>query len=223
MKKILTIIALAICSMTMMAADLHVGDLYYNIIPIEGGYAAEIVYDQSYKNLDSIEIPNYITYQGLDLPIIIGNGAFSGCKKLAGVYIPNTVIGIMKDAFYGTALYDNSANWQNGALTIDGCLIQASEYIPENYTIDNGVRLIADLAFYSCMLLKTVTIPNSVTWIGNRAFFFFNFGDYLHASIRFDGTKKQWNNINKDEYWVEDRDEVDITIHCKNGKIKFMY
>ena len=166
MKKILTIIALAICTMTMMAQDLHVGDLYYNIIPIEGGYAAKIVPHRSYKRLESIAIPEYITYQGLDLPIIIGNGVFSGCKKLAYVYIPYGVIGIGYDAFDGTALYNNPDNWQNGALCIDSCLIEASKYIPEEYTINDGVRLIAHCAFDGCESLKTVTIPNSVTSIG---------------------------------------------------------
>ena len=169
MKKILTIIALAICSMTMMAETLHVGDLYYEITAIEGGYAAVIVPHRSYKRLGSIEIPEYITYQGLELPIIIGNSAFYKCTKLAYVYIPYGVIGIGYDAFDGTALYNNPDNWQNGALCIDGCLIKASKYIPENYTIDNNddnVRLIAHCAFDGCESLKTVTIPNSVTSIG---------------------------------------------------------
>jgi hypothetical protein len=221
MKKILTIIALAICSMTMMAETLHVGDLYYDITAIEGGYAAKIVYDPSYTELDSIEIPNYITYRGLDLPIIIGANAFNQCTKLAYVLIPYSVIGIEYDAFWGTALYDNPANWDNGALTIDGCLIKASEYIPTNYRINNFVRLIADYAFHGCKSLKTVTIPNSVRWIGDAAFFFNGCNDHLLDSIRFDGTKKQWNWIKKNEYWLTVCDELDITIHCKIGKVKY--
>lgn len=221
MKKILTIIALAICSMTMVAADLHVGDLYYDITAIEGGYAAKIVPHQSYTNLDSIEIPDYITYRGLDLPIIIGEKAFHKCTKLAYVYISYGVIGIEYDAFYGTALYDNPANWHNGALTIDRCLIKASEYIPTDYQISNNVILIADDAFYGCKSLKTVTIPNSVRWIGDAAFYFDGCDDHLLDSIRFDGTKKQWNNINKDEYWVANCGMLDITIHCKIGKVKY--
>ena len=39
MKKTLTIIALAISAITMMAQDtLHIGDLYYEMIPDEAGY-----------------------------------------------------------------------------------------------------------------------------------------------------------------------------------------
>ena len=221
MKKILTIIALAICSMTMMAADLHVGDLYYNITAIEGGYAAKIVPHPSYTALDSIEIPNYITYRGLDLPIIIGEKAFHKCTKLAYIHISYGVIGIQYAAFWGTALYDNPANWDNGALTIDGCLIEASRYIPTDYHISNNVILIADYAFHGCKSLKTVTIPNSVRLIGYEAFFFDGCDDHLLASIRFEGTKKHWNWIKKDEYWLTVCDELDITIHCKNGKVKY--
>jgi hypothetical protein len=221
MKKILTIIALAICSMTMMAETLHVGDLYYDITAIEGGYAAKIVYDPSYTELDSIEIPNYITYRGLDLPIIIGKRAFNQCKKLAYVYIPYGVIGIEYGAFWGTALYDNPANWHNGALTIDGCLIKASRYIPTDYRINNFVRLIADHAFDGCRSLESVTIPSTVEHIGYHAFIFYGCDDHLLAAIRFEGTKKHWNWINKDEDWVADCDELDITIHCKIGKVKY--
>lgn len=219
MKKILTIITLAICSMTMMAETLHVGDLYYNIIPIEGGYAAVIVHRGGYKELTSVTIPEHITYQGVDLPIIIGDGAFNYCEKLADVYIPNTVIGIMKDAFYGTALYNNPDNWHNGALCIDSCLIKASSYIPEEYTINDGVRLIADYAFKGCSLLS-VTIPASVTHIGDYAF------EILEGNILwFSGTKKQWSKVHKDAYWNYDswgsgNSSSFRFVKCKNGKIK---
>lgn len=219
MKKILTIIALAICTMTMMAQDLHVGDLYYNIIPIEGGYAAKIVPHSSYLELTSVTIPEHITYQGVDLPIIIGDGAFKYCEKLADVYIPNTVIGIMKDAFNGTALYNDPANWENGALCIDSCLIKASKYIPEEYTINDGVRLIADYAFKGCSLLS-VTIPASVTHIGDYAF------EDLEGNILwFSGTKKQWSKVHKNECWNCNswNGNVFRFVKCKNGKIKLSY
>lgn len=214
MKKLLTIIALAICSMTMVAQELHVGDLYYDIIPIEGGYAAEIVYHRSYKRLDSIAIPEYITYQGLELPIIIGNGAFGGCKKLADVYIPNTVIRIGYSAFYGTALYNDPANWENGALCIDGCLIEASEYIPEIYTIYGGVRLIADYAFEGCRSsLKHITIPASVKSIGEGILRMSK-----SATIVFNGTMEQWQAIDKVSS-SSSSSGLATYVHCTDGQV----
>ena len=210
MKKILTIIALAICSMTMMAETLHVGDLYYNIIPIEEGYAAKIVYHRSYKRLDSIAIPEYITYQGLELPIIIGNSAFYKCTKLAYVYIPYGVIGIGYDAFDGTALYNNPDNWQNGALCIDGCLIEASKYIPEEYTINDGVRLIANYAFEHCTSLRHLSIPNSVKSFGYRAFYSCSL-----ETVVFNGTMEQWGIYNgsiSDNFFLP-------YIQCTDGQV----
>lgn len=212
MKKILTIIALAICSMTMMAADLHVGDLYYDITAIEGGYAAKIVPHRSYKRLKTIEIPEYIYYQGVELPIIIGQDAFYECKKLIDIIIPKNVIGIESDAFYGTALYNDPNRWYNGALCIDGCLIKASKYIPENYTIDNDVRLIADRAFEDCWSLKSVTIPSSVGRIGMLLFL----GCENLNMVYFNGTKEQWWRIEKDETWYNE-DGSQLTIYTSDG------
>ena len=212
MKKILTIIALAICSMTMMAEDLHVGDLYYEITAIEGGYAAKIVPHRSYKKLETIEIPEYIYYQGVELPIIIGKGAFYECKKLIDIIIPKNVISIENQAFYGTALYNDPNSWYNGALCIDGCLIKASEYIPENYTIDNVVRLIADRAFECCWSLKSVTIPSSVGRIGMLLFL----GCENLNRVYFNGTQEQWWRIEKDETWYNE-DGSQPTIYSSDG------
>lgn len=214
MKKILTIIALAICSMTMMAADLHVGDLYYDITAIEGGYAAKIVPHRSYKRLKTIEIPEYIYYQGVELPIIIGQDAFYECKKLIDIIIPKNVIGIEYDAFYGTALYNDPNRWYNGALCIDSCLIKASSYIPEEYTINDGVRLIADRAFRGCWSLKSVTIPSSVGRIGMLLFL----GCGNLNIVYFNGTKEQWWRIEKDETWYNE-DGSQLTIYCSDGVV----
>jgi hypothetical protein len=60
-----------------------------------------------------------------------------------------------------------------------------------------------------------------VEHIGYHAFIFYGCDDHLLAAIRFEGTKKHWNWINKDEDWVADCDELDITIHCKIGKVKY--
>jgi hypothetical protein len=74
-------------------------------------------------------------------------------------------------AFTDTALYKNKDNWNNGVLYIDNCLIKAKpDVVPSEYTIKNGTRLIAGLAFNGCKSLTSITIPESVTEIGNFAF-----------------------------------------------------
>ena len=112
--------------------------------------------------LTQVDIPNSVTS--------IGNQAFVNCYALAQVDIPNSVTSIGFDAFLNTALYNNATNWTNNVLYIDNCLIRAKEELSGNYEITAGTRVIADLAFGGCRALTEMTIPNSVTSIGNYAF-----------------------------------------------------
>ena len=99
----------------------------------------------------------------------IGNAAFYNCSALTQVTIPDGVTSIGNQAFYKTALYDNAANWTNNVLYIDNCLIDATRELSGNYEIAAGTRVIADWAFTNSEL-RGITIPNSVTHIGEVAF-----------------------------------------------------
>ena len=112
--------------------------------------------------LTSVTIPNSITS--------IGNFAFEGCSGLTSVTIPNSVTNIGENAFWGTALYENPANWENGALYIDDCLIKVDEGFVGHFRIKENTRVIADGAFVNCKSLTSVIIPNSVTRIGDVVF-----------------------------------------------------
>jgi hypothetical protein len=73
-------------------------------------------------------------------------------------------------AIEGTALYNNPANWENGALYINDCLIKVDEGFVGHFRIKENTRVIAGYAFARCSSLTSVTIPNSVTSIGDGAF-----------------------------------------------------
>ena len=75
----------------------------------------------------------------------IGNYSFSGCSSLAGIAVPEGVTSLGNNAFYN-------------------CSSLASISIPE------GVTSLGSNAFYKCSSLTSITIPESVTSIGNGAF-----------------------------------------------------
>ncbi len=81
-------------------------------------------------------------------------------------------------------------------------------------TIPDSVTSIGVFAFYGCSSLTSITIPNSVTSIGDYAF------SYCHSltTITFQGTKSQWNAIQKGASW--NSSTPTITVRCTDGDIK---
>ena len=101
----------------------------------------------------------------------IGNRVFSNCSSLKSINIPQSVTRVGEEVLIGTIIYNDSTNWENGALYVDNCLLKVKEEkIGDNYTIKTGTRLIADAALSGCNELRSIKIPNSVKIIGGRAF-----------------------------------------------------
>ena len=129
-------------------------------------------------SLTSVNVTDYVTN--------ISGYAFYGCRSLSSLTIPNSVTSIGYYAFFNVrnVVYNGTATgspW--GALTINGyidghlvysddtktdltgCSIFATEV-----TIPNSVTNIGDYAFAECKELASISIPNSVIYIGKYAF-----------------------------------------------------
>ena len=123
------------------------------------------------SGLTSVTIGNSVTS--------IGNGAFQGCSGLTSVTIPNSVTSIGVSAFNDcinlssiivaneNSVYDSRNNCNAIIETASNTLIAGCK----NTVIPNSVTSIGDGAFYNCRGLTSVIIPNSVTSIGNYAFY----------------------------------------------------
>lgn len=109
------------------------------------------------------------TYKGLTVTSIESN-AFQNSEHVTSITIPDSVISIGKNAFNGTAYYNDERNWDNDALYIGNHLIKARETLSGTYTIRNGTKVIAASVFQACENLAGITIPGGVTHIGNWAF-----------------------------------------------------
>ena len=134
------------------------------------GYAiGENVFKDN-KTITSIEIPNSVTS--------IRNSAFSGCSGLTSITIGSSVTSIGYGAFFycdglesivvdpGNTKYDSRENCNAIIETESNALITGCK----NTVIPNSVTSIGEQAFYNCEGLTSITIPNSVTSIGNYAF-----------------------------------------------------
>ena len=107
----------------------------------------------------------------------IGGSAFSGCSGLTSVTIPSSVTSIGSSAFYGCRGIKSAGPIGSGA----NYEFVWTKSIPSNafsgcsgltsVTIPSSVTSIGDYAFYGCSGLTSVTIPSSVMSIGNSAFY----------------------------------------------------
>jgi len=121
--------------------------------------------------LISITIPNSV--------ISIGGAAFAGCTSLTSMTIPASVTSIGNSAFAEcTGLTVITVDNNNQYYASEGGILynrEKTEFISvplgiTNVTIPASITSIGNDAFYDCTSLISITIPNSVTSIGQSAF-----------------------------------------------------
>lgn len=113
----------------------------------------------SYETIDGI------TYQanedGTGYSIVDADNSFSDESKVLTSVNGIPVTSIDMYVFNSTAYYNNSENWEDGALYIGNYLIAVSSSAEGDFAIDANTTLIADVAFYSASNITSITIAEA--------------------------------------------------------------
>ncbi|MGN1104653.1 MAG: leucine-rich repeat domain-containing protein [Candidatus Coproplasma sp.] len=163
---------------------------------------AELTFS-SFTKLSSVTLPESLLY--------IGESAFWGCNKLTNVTIPDSVVLIGLSAF-SSCISLNGLTIGKSVVTIDDYAFIYCESL-ESVTIPDSVNYIGKDAFAACTSLASVSMGKGVTDIGDFAF---EACESL-TGISYNGTKAQWNAINKGSYWNVNTN--DFTISCTDGTL----
>ena len=126
------------------ARSFNVDGLEY--VLIDGNSAVQIVEDEDYALMESLTIPDYVTYKGESYPVrSVGVNAFGGCINIKNVSFGSKLNDILWYAFMN-------------------CESLREVNIPDNVT------LIDYAAFLGCSNLEKVTIGKSVNEIFLNSF-----------------------------------------------------
>ena len=154
-------------------------------------------------------------------------GAFENCPNLTKANIKSGMIkNVPVDAvtttsggagdyiFKGTPYFKNNATKKNGLYYIADLLLYADlKEISTTVSIASGTIWLNPCLFNKCTSLKSITIPKSVTSIGNQAFN----GCTSLETITFSGTVEEFNRISIGPSSFKGTKAKSIT--CSNGTV----
>ena len=166
----------------------------------------------SSSSLQSIALPDGVT--------TIGVAAFNGCNNITSISIPDSVTTIENRALdFDSSAFTvyNNAKYLGNSTNPYLVLVRAIDTSITTCNIHTDTKLIYAFAFTDCTLLTSVTIPDSVTIIGNSVFYkcdalesliigsgvtsigdgiiYYESYDAKLKSVYYGGSAEEWNTI----------------------------
>ena len=127
------------------------------------------------SSLNTIQLPNKLT--------LIREGALSYMSGISSINIPENVTDIEPNAFAFSGLTEikvdkNSKHYADKDGVLFDKNLSTLIYYPSSkpgteYSVPDGVTRIEDYSFVGKLILQKIIIPDSVTAIGNNAFFYY--------------------------------------------------
>ena len=143
--------------------------IYYAWVQYEKDLAVTYCSDKTQKYSGTVIIPETANRGAWQYSVTsIGQEAFSHCRDLNSIVIPNSVKNIYSQAFYDCSHLE-SITIPNSVTNIGESAFGACGFT--SVTIPNSVTNIGTGAFQWCIYLTSVTIPNSVKSMGEGIFY----------------------------------------------------
>lgn len=97
----------------------------------------------------------------------IGDYAFRECELLESIEMPSSLKTVGSYCFRDSGIFKKSS----GVVYADKWVVDYTQQISSNVTVEEGTVGVANYAFYNCSALNSIIIPSTVKTVGRAAFY----------------------------------------------------